>query len=192
VDTALVSPECRQAFESGLWIHQPYKLNGVQLRQCLNLLSLLYEKYREDRSDHFHKAAIHSLVESFLAIAAGCYSGSSGTAFKATRSIELTNRFKSLLAAEARTIKSPASYADRLNVSASYLNEVIKKKTGFPVSYWIQQEVILEDKRLLYYTQLNVKEIAHTLGYEDHSYFSRLFRKTTGNSAIAFRDRYRK
>jgi AraC-like DNA-binding protein len=108
------------------------------------------------------------------------------------RQAELTNRFKSLLAEEARTIKSPASYADRLNVSASYLNEVIKKKTGFPVSYWIQQEVILEAKRLLYYTQLNVKEIAHTLGYEDHSYFSRLFRKTTGNSAIAFRDRYRK
>jgi len=192
VDTALVSPECRQAFESGLWIHQPYKLNGVQLRQCLNLLSLLYEKYREDRTEHFHIAAIHSLVQSFLAIAAGCYSGSSGTAFKATRPIELTNRFKSLLAAEARTIKSPASYADRLNVSASYLNEVIKKKTGFPVSYWIQQEVILEAKRLLYYTQLNVKEIAHTLGYEDHSYFSRLFRKATGNSAIAFRDQYRK
>lgn len=50
----------------------------------------------------------------------------------------------------------------------------------------------MEAKRLLYYSQLTVKEIAHDLGYEDHSYFSRMFRKVTGVSAITFRDQYRK
>ena len=115
-----------------------------------------------------------------------------GTITKITRPVELTNQFKSLLAAEARSIKSPASYASRLNVTEGYLNESLKKTTGFTVSYWIQQEVILEAKRLLYHTQLNVKEISHILGYDDHSYFSRLFRKAAGISAIAFREHYRK
>jgi AraC family transcriptional activator of pobA len=190
VDTALVTAECRNAFEGGLWLRQPYKLNGIQLQQFHNLMALLHEKYQEDRADPFYTTVVHSLLQSFLAIAAACYSGFSGASIKTSRPVELTNRFKSLLSAEGRSIKSPALYAERLNVSEGYLNESLKKITGFPVSYWIQQDVMREAKRLLYYTQLNVKEIAHTLGYADHSYFSRLFRKVTGTSAIAFRELY--
>jgi len=79
-----------------------------------------------------------------------------------------------------------------LNVSETYLNEALKKVTGLSVSYWIQQEVLLEAKRLLYYSEMNVKEIAHTLGYTDHTYFSRLFKKTEGTTPLLFRTHYRK
>jgi YesN/AraC family two-component response regulator len=46
---------------------------------------------------------------------------------------------------------------------------------------------MLEAKRLLFHSSKSVKEIAHDLGYEDHSYFSRLFNKSTGMTALAFR-----
>ncbi len=192
VDTSLVSPECRNVFESGLWAHEPYTLRKAQLKQYNELMVLLNEKYQEDFDNAFHKTAVHSLLQSFLAITAGHFMDKDGTMTKVTRPVEITNQFKSLLAAEARSIKSPASYASRLNVTEGYLNESLKKTTGFTVSYWIQQEVILEAKRLLYHTQLNVKEISHILGYDDHSYFSRLFRKAAGISAIAFREHYHK
>ncbi len=60
------------------------------------------------------------------------------------------------------------------------------------VSYWIMQEVVLEAKRLLYYSEMNTKEIAHTLGYEDHTYFSRIFKRTANLTPLEFRRHYRK
>jgi AraC family transcriptional activator of pobA len=103
----------------------------------------------------------------------------------------ITSEFRKSLAKQFKTVKSPAAYAGEMNITPSYLNEVVKETTGQPVSYWIQNEVILEAKRLLCYTHLSVKEIAFTLGYEDHAYFSRLFRKTTGKSPGQFREEYR-
>ena len=104
----------------------------------------------------------------------------------------INRQFKSLLLSNFRQMKSPAEYATLLNISPSYLNEVIKETTGHPVSYWIHQEIILEAKRTLFYTNNTVKEVAYALGYADPSYFIRLFKKVTGSSPQQFRQKYRK
>jgi AraC family transcriptional activator of pobA len=192
VDTALIPSASRTVFEGGLLLQQPYLLNKVQLGQVHNLLTLLQEKYQENNIGSFYVPVIHALLQSFLVIAASCYSDAANSSLKVSRPAELTRAFKKLLVSELRSNKSPADYASMLNVSESYLSESLKKITGAPVSYWIQQEVMLEAKRLLYYSELTVKQIAHNLGYTDHSYFSRLFHKVTGSSAIAFRRQYRK
>lgn len=109
-----------------------------------------------------------------------------------SRPSAITSAFRKLLSENFKTVKSPAAYAAMQNISSSYLNEAVKDITGQPVSHWIHNEVMMEAKRLLYYTSLNVKEIAFGLGYEDHTYFSRIFRKTTGRSPGQFREEYRK
>jgi len=73
-------------------------------------------------------------------------------------------------------------------VSTSYLNECVKKTTGFSVSYHIQQRILLEAKRLLFHSEQAVKEVAVALGFEDIAYFSRFFKKHVGMSALAFRN----
>jgi AraC-like DNA-binding protein len=40
--------------------------------------------------------------------------------------------------------------------------------------------VLLESKRLLYFSSLSVKEIGYELGFEDDSYFVRFFKRLTG------------
>jgi AraC family transcriptional activator of pobA len=192
VDTSLVPAECRSVFEGRLFLQQPHPLSTAQLKQFHELLMLLSDKYEEERNGAFGLMALHSLLRSLLAMAAGCYDRNEGPDVKVSRPAQITAQFRDLLAVEMRTIKSPADYAARLNVSETYLSEALKKVTGFPASYWIQQEVMMEAKRLLYYSQLTVKEIAHDLGYADHSYFSRLFRKVTGIPANVFREQYRK
>lgn len=97
-------------------------------------------------------------------------------------------RFKKLTAENYGTLKQVKDYAEMLNISPLYLNEIVKEITGFPASYWISQEVILEAKRMLYYTSLDVKQIAYSLGYEDHAYFSRYFKKHVGMTALTFRN----
>ena len=56
-----------------------------------------------------------------------------------------------MLAMKYKTVKSAGEYASALHLSLSYLNEAVKEATGFTVSYWIQHEILLEAKRLLYY-----------------------------------------
>lgn len=101
----------------------------------------------------------------------------------------VTRAFKLTLEQNFIKNKRPAYYAQKLNISVAYLNECVKNTTGFPVSYHIQQRVILETKRLLFHSNKSVKEIAAELGYEDYAYFSRLFTKATGMTALTFRNK---
>lgn len=95
-----------------------------------------------------------------------------------------------MLAMKYKTVQRAGEYASALHLSLSYLNEAVKEATGFTVSYWIQHEILLEAKRLLYYSGGSVKEIAHELGYDDHAYFSRLFKRAVGKTPGAFRAQY--
>ncbi|OXG07081.1 AraC family transcriptional regulator [Flavobacterium araucananum] len=100
---------------------------------------------------------------------------------------KVAKAFKKLLEKNYSTLKRPGQYAALLHISTSYLNECLKESTGYSVSYLIQDRIILEAKRLLYHTDKSVKEIAFELGYADYPYFTRLFSKVTGISAITFR-----
>lgn len=101
----------------------------------------------------------------------------------------ITKAFRQLLEKNYITSKSPGEYAERLNISTSYLNECVKNTTGSSVSQYIMDRVVLEAKRLLYHTDKSVKEISFELGYEDYPYFSRIFTKATGMSALSFRNK---
>lgn len=104
-----------------------------------------------------------------------------------SRSAIVTGKFRSLLENEYTRIKLPFEYAEKMNISSVYLNECVKKTTGQPVSFHIRQRIVLEAKRLLYHSSKSVKEIASELGYSDYAYFSRLFAKAAGMTALAFR-----
>lgn len=104
-----------------------------------------------------------------------------------TRSEDIMNRFTSLLEDQFAVQKYPKYYADALHLSTAYLNECAKTATGKTISFHIQERIILEAKRLLFHSSKSVKEIACDLGYDDYSYFSRIFSKATGMTALAFR-----
>jgi AraC-like DNA-binding protein len=88
-------------------------------------------------------------------------------------------------------LKDRRSLGLMLHISEPYLNEALKKTTGSTVSFWIKFRMLTEAKRLLYFTDLNVKQIAGELGFENHSYFSHLFYKETGMTALGFRRQFK-
>jgi len=103
------------------------------------------------------------------------------------RYVALTLRFKRMVNAIYINEKQPAEYASRLNVSRVYLNEAVRATTGMSVGKYIRTHVIVNAKRLLAHSSLNVNEIAQSLGYDDASYFERMFRKETGATPTEFR-----
>jgi len=107
------------------------------------------------------------------------------------RKDQVTKAFRKQLNGNFAKIKSPADYARALYISTTYLNECVKSTTGQPVSHHIRQRVVLEAKRQLYHSNLSLKEIAASLGYDDYPYFSRLFTKLAGNPPTSFRKKNR-
>ncbi|MDP9081534.1 MAG: helix-turn-helix domain-containing protein [Bacteroidota bacterium] len=192
IDTSLIPNEFREIFEDHLILQQSYLLSTEKYEQCHKLIRLLNDAYKSDPNEPFYLQTVYSLLNCFLGIAAAGYSNYLKNVKASSRPKQIVQDFKRLLSENFLVEKSPSVYAGMLNISGSYLNEALSKVTGLSVSYWINHQVILEAKRLLYYTQLTVKEIAHQLGYEDHTYFSRIFKNTEGKTPLAFRDSYRK
>lgn len=187
VDTSLIAPDLRDAFERRSGLQVPCQLNKQEFKQYSILLNLLYKESVQRKNDKYYLPIIQSLAQSFLAMAASSYSSLGKTEPVHRRSAELVRQFKDLLTAHSHTLKSPSVYASKLNVSLGHLNETIKKATGSTVSYWIGQEILSEAKRLLNYTDADVKQIAYELGYADSAYFIRSFRKMSGLSPLGFR-----
>lgn len=96
--------------------------------------------------------------------------------------------FKQLVEDDFLLQKQPGYYADKLKISERKLNELCKTALGKTVGDYLNDRVVLEAKRLLYNSPLNVKEIAFYLGFNDPSYFNRFFKRNTGHTALAFRE----
>ncbi len=99
----------------------------------------------------------------------------------------LVKQFLSLLEQHYKENATVEFYAELLHITPQYLNIVCKKETGITAGQCIRQRLLLEAKRLLTLTGQDVKEIAYALGFSDTSYFSRFFRRYTGQTPLAFR-----
>lgn len=146
-------------------------------------------KLSEREQEKLYYPLLKNSCNTLVALIASQYLEQSKSIDKLSRFDMITKSFKAILERNFTTAKKPAEYAQALHISIPYLNECVKHSTGHSVSYHIQQRVVLEAKRLLYHSDRSVKEIANELGYEDYPYFSRLFTKVTGMSALTFRNK---
>mgnify|MGYP006162760673 CR=1 FL=1 len=166
----------------------PLKLTPQELILFKETVTLCL-KFWESKPEQLFKSILRDSCNALVGLMITQYLGQAKPKAKLNRAEIITSNFRTLLEQEFIQSKSPAAYAENLNISAVYLNECLKKATGYPVSYHIQQRIILEAKRLLYHSNRSVKEIAAELGYDDYPYFSRLFTKVVGMSALSFRNK---
>jgi AraC-like DNA-binding protein len=191
VSTSLIPKEYLTVFENAAPFQKPQNMSAEEFEQCQAILHLLLRQLAGNPDWVFYKQIMQELLQTFLCLIARKYAQNDALG-NASRPQQITRDFKRLLEENMKLVKSPSHYAAMLNISEAYLNEVIKKTTGFTTGYWIRYCVILEAKRLLFHTEMNVKEIAYALGYEDHTYFSKLFRQTTETTPLAFRAKHLK
>jgi AraC family transcriptional activator of pobA len=190
-DLTSVDETYRSVFDDMLEHPEPVPLDEKSAERLHNTIQLLFEMINNKDNPPFQQAVLRSMVQ--------VCTGSFAAIFQQhkqqhvhSRPVMITHLFRKLVFKNFKTVKSPSDYAGLLNISPSYLNEAVKATTGNPASFWIQREVMIEAKRLLCYTDLNIKEISFQIGYVDPTYFSRLFHKVTGSYPAAFRKEYRK
>jgi len=148
---------------------------------CLNFL--------KGKKDILHHLVLKDSCNTLVGFIISVFLSQEKSPAKFSRGELISKRFQQLLEKSYFTTKRPNEYARLLHISTHYLNESVKNTTGLSVSQHIQNRVILEAKRLLYHTDKSVKEIAFELGYDDYPYFSRIFTRAVGLSALAFRSK---
>jgi len=148
-------------------------------------------KHAERKHEKLYQSILKDSCNTLVALVLSQYLAQDKSAETLSRFEVIAKAFKVMLEQNFIKMKTPGAYAQNLHISTPYLNECVKNTTGYSVSYQIQRRNILEAKRLLYHTNKSVKEIAQELGYGDYPYFSRLFTKVSGMSALAFRNKNR-
>jgi AraC family transcriptional regulator, transcriptional activator of pobA len=100
----------------------------------------------------------------------------------------IVKNFKAIVEKHYMNWHQVKDYADALNVTPNYLNEVIKSAINTSAKDFIQNRIILEAKRLVVFTEKSSKEIGFNLGFDDPSHFSKFFKSNTGQSLQDFKD----
>ncbi len=99
---------------------------------------------------------------------------------------EVLRRFNALVEDHYTSWHQISPYAERFGISPTSFTKKFSK-LGVSPSKIIHQRIIIQAKRLLYFTSKQVKEIAYELGFEEPGHFSSFFKNKTGQYPADFR-----
>lgn len=107
---------------------------------------------------------------------------------KITKENDIIREFNFLVEQHFNTKHTVAEYANLLFKSPKTISNIFSKTgTKTPLSY-IQERKMLEAKRLLHHSDIQIQEIAFKVGYDDIQSFSRFFKKQEGISPSKYRE----
>lgn len=82
--------------------------------------------------------------------------------------------------------------AERFYISKDYLSHIFVKEEGVGFTQYVNKRRTEKAKELLRSTALPIKIISLNVGIADYAYFSKMFRKMEGTSAVEYRAQFRK
>jgi len=104
--------------------------------------------------------------------------------------LKKVRQFEELIEVNFKIMKFARDYASQLNISEKHLNRIVKNCLNKTSSVLIQDRVLLEAKRMLMHSKLNVSEISSELRFSESSYFIRFFKQKTGITPLGFVKQY--
>lgn len=168
----------------------PFFLPGgnhvIQLQQPeiekIKLLFNLLKAFQED------KKLMPGLAHSLLTLVSDLHNLSNSETQPYTNSKEIMfGKFRGLVAKHFPEQKDVSFYASALNITPKYLSEILMEISGKPAKILIDEHIAMEAKSLLRQTNMSVQEICFWLGYDDTSYFTKVFKKWEGIAPLAYR-----
>jgi len=103
--------------------------------------------------------------------------------------------FKNFLALLEENFRRPEGadfYAQKLFMSARNLNLICQQIMQKTAAEIIETRKLIEAKNLLMHTDTTISEIGFELGYKEKAYFTRVFKKRTGQTPTEFKEEMQK
>ena len=138
-----------------------------------------------EEQDNFQIEMIRTMLKRYVILCTRIYKDQNNLINEDETS--LIREFNFLVEQHFRDKHKVADYASLINKSPKTLSNIFQKHSSKSPLQFIQNRKILESKRLLGYSDLQVQEIGYQVGYDDVQSFSRFFKKQTGHSPISYR-----
>jgi AraC-like DNA-binding protein len=158
----------------------------------------IWELYRkieneyQNNQDEFSREIILANIDTMLKYAQRFYkrqfiNRSEISGKTVSRFIEEMDKYVSSGFLTDKGLPSVHYMAEKLAISSGYLSDVLKQESGKTALEHIHIYLISEAKNRLKSEDRTVSEIAYALGFENLSYFSRLFKKEVGVTPVLFK-----
>lgn len=105
----------------------------------------------------------------------------------ANREQEILEHFLRLVNQYAAREHQIRFYADRLCLTDRYLGTVVHQASGVTAKDWIDRALVMAIKIRLRHTDLTLKQIADEMAFPNPSFFSKFFRRMTGQTPLDYR-----
>lgn len=168
------------------------QLNASELKKNISLFRELGKEHQA--KNHIMKEGlILSLMSQIFINATRLFSKDTDTmaSSAALSYFKHYQEFENLIELHFAEQKSIAYYASLLGISSKHLNRIVQTVVQKTATEVITERVVLEAKRMLMYLDESLVEIAFRLGYEEYSYFVRVFRKSSGMTPTQFMRKYK-
>ena len=167
------------------------QLNHADLAKNINLFQQLEKEYKIQ--DMMKEGLINSLMSQIFIQSTRQFSRELEKADSVANLSYFKHyqRFEGWVELHFTKEKSIAFYADLMNISSKHLNRITQTVVQKTATDVITERIVLEAKRMLMYLDESLVEIAFRLGYEEYSYFVRVFRKTSGMTPTQFIKKYK-
>jgi len=149
----------------------------------LNIFKRLLIEYAENGL--LNREIIQSYLHTLFCEVKAVYESLSGS--ELVPAVAITNRFREYIFSNIKTKHLVTDYASLLHISPNHLNKTVKKITGKSPTKWIDEAIVAEAKVLLCQSELSISQVSMEVGFEDQSYFTRLFKKYENITPSEFR-----
>jgi AraC family transcriptional regulator, transcriptional activator of pobA len=163
------------------------RLKAGDLAGPLSLFRAILKEYGDQKA--MKKERLLSLVHLLYIHLARLYTPQA--VLKSEPYLSKLRQFEDLLDLHFKQAKLPSYYAGLMHISERHLNRICRTCLNKSPTDLIMDRNVLEARRLLMDNKATMAEVAMQLGYDDQSYFSRLFKKRTGQTPSEFVRMYR-
>lgn len=147
---------------------------------------LFIQGINELKKEDYSVEMMRSMLDLILTTCASRYKTPENSISKGKGHL-LVKRFYQLVEENYQKNRLLGDYAAMLGITSNHLTQTVRQLTGKTSSQIIIQKQLLEIKRLLIHTSLNISQIASQLNFEDQSYFSKFFKRETKLTPLEFR-----
>jgi AraC family transcriptional regulator, transcriptional activator of pobA len=139
-----------------------------------------------DAKQHFKSDVLYHLLNTFLYTAERLTSIEYPNLFTKSANISLVNSFLELMENNYKKRLSIEKYATLLHVTVTKLNQALHDVKGRTGKEIVTERLLLEAKRLLAYSDLNIKETAFELGFKEPTNFVKFFQGNAKQTPVQF------
>lgn len=97
------------------------------------------------------------------------------------------NQVADYLGRHPETSESLEELAKRFYISKSYLSRIFREVTSFTVNEYKNVSRIKKSQQLLLHSDCSITEVSDLLGFENLTYYERVFKKYTGVTPLKYR-----